>query len=432
MELKSEISKVLDRLTLLHPENICLGLERTFECLNDLGNPQNNLPPTIHVAGTNGKGSTIAFIESALKECGYSISRYTSPEIVKFNERIILNNNEISDEKLLELLLIIEKLNNNKPITFFEITTCAALYAYANNQSKDDFLLLETGMGGRLDSTNVVKNTLISIITSIGLDHETFIGNTVEKIALEKAMIQKEGGISIFAKQISQNVYDVLENVSSDIGVEKSFCYGVDFFVKNYDKKIIVCNGVEYNVRHIGLRGNHQLENLCSALCCMINLKSKGYNICMDKVIIGFEKAHIAGRFEKIDLYEKFGIKNDCYVDGGHNPSAGETIYDNLNKLGVGDKSVHLVCGFLEGKDANGFISKFNTFLKSVSCLDVEHSKYSTAKGELKENLVKNINVQCDIKSYESVKHTLSKIEKNDGDIILFAGSFHLLQKLFK
>ena len=187
--MQKDLNRLLLQLIDLHPKYIDLSLKRILKLLNKLGNPHLNLPPVIHIAGTNGKGSIQSFIKSILVSNGYTCDAYISPHLTKFNERIVLNNKEVSTKKLYQTLQFVKKINNNNPITFFEITTAAAFVLF--EKSNSDFLILETGLGGRLDATNIIPKKLCSIITPISHDHQEFLGNTIIKIT-EKGVLNFE------------------------------------------------------------------------------------------------------------------------------------------------------------------------------------------------------------------------------------------------
>ena len=197
----SKLDNILEKIQKYHPKYIDLKLDRIFRILNDLNNPQLSLPPTIHVAGTNGKGSTISLLRGMLENSGLNVHTYTSPHLVNFNERIRLNGKLIAEEFLTEILTHVDKVNDGKEITFFEITTAAAFLAFST--VKADILLLEVGLGGRLDATNVVPNVIASIITEISFDHEHFLGNKLSSIAKEKSGIIKSGIPVITINQLS-------------------------------------------------------------------------------------------------------------------------------------------------------------------------------------------------------------------------------------
>ncbi|WP_323023079.1 bifunctional folylpolyglutamate synthase/dihydrofolate synthase, partial [Pararhodobacter sp.] len=182
---------ILQRLMALHPKIIDLTLDRVWALLEKLGNPQNDLPPVIHVAGTNGKGSTQAMIRAGLEAAGKTVHAYTSPHLARFHERIRVAGELISEPDLAALLDECEAVNGGTPITFFEITTCAAILAFARTPA--DYLLLEVGLGGRLDATNVVAKPALTVITPVSIDHQQYLGETLAEIAGEKAGILKRG-----------------------------------------------------------------------------------------------------------------------------------------------------------------------------------------------------------------------------------------------
>src|SRR5437667_2312993 len=191
--------RVLARLTQLHPKKIDLSLGRIERLLTALGNPHDALPPAIHLAGTNGKGSTVATLRACLEAAGYRVHVYTSPHLVRFHERIRLAGELIEEEALLALLEECEHANRGEPITFFEITTAAAFLGFARTSA--DIVLLEVGMGGRLDTTNVVRRPAVTAITPVSLDHQVFLGDTIAAIAGEKAGILKPGVTAVIAPQ---------------------------------------------------------------------------------------------------------------------------------------------------------------------------------------------------------------------------------------
>ena len=197
--MSNKLEKLIDQLVKLHPKYIDLSLDRLKILLKKLGNPENNLPPVIHVAGTNGKGSTISYIKNILEQHNYNVHCYISPHLESFEERFIICNKQVKRKKLINTLEYIKKINGKNKITFFEITTAAAFFLFS--KEKADFTILETGLGGRLDATNVVKKTIIDIITPIGIDHQEYLGETIEKITKEKLGIIKEESTVIIGKQ---------------------------------------------------------------------------------------------------------------------------------------------------------------------------------------------------------------------------------------
>ncbi len=203
---------ILDRMMQLHPKVIDLTLDRVWRLLERLGHPERSLPPVIHIAGTNGKGSTQAMIRAGLEGAGKTVHAYTSPHLARFHERIRLAGDLIAEPRLADILAECEAANGSDPITYFEITTCAALLAFA--RTKADFTLLEVGLGGRLDATNVVDRPLLTIITPVSLDHQQYLGDTVPLIAAEKAGIIKRGVPVIVGPQ-TEDALEVIERIAA-------------------------------------------------------------------------------------------------------------------------------------------------------------------------------------------------------------------------
>ena len=261
--MRSKTDNLLNELLKLHPKYIDLSLIRIKKLLYKLGNPHLNLPKTIHIAGTNGKGSIQSFIRNALVLNGYSCDAYISPHLSKFNERIVLNNKNVSTKRLYDTLNFVKEINENQPITFFEITTAAAFVLF--QKSGSDFLVLETGLGGRLDATNVIHKKLCSIITPISFDHEEYLGRTIKKITTEKLGIVKNSDFVLISKQKRE-----VENFIKNKLVKKNnvFYYGTDFKIDkinthNFQFKI---GNIKKIFNKPKLNGAHQVENASVAI----------------------------------------------------------------------------------------------------------------------------------------------------------------------
>ena len=421
-----KVQTVLKRLQKLHPATIDLGLKRTFDLLDKLGNPQNNLPPVLHIAGTNGKGSTLSFIQAMLEDAHLKVHRYTSPELVRFNERYILAGREISDDDLVELLEAVETINAGQPITFFEITTVCAFKAFADVPA--DVVLLETGLGGRLDSTNVVPNTAVNVITSISKDHEAFLGNTPAKIAIEKAGILRPMTPVITAPQLDSDATFALHTYINKIGAFPNM------HMVNWDYEItnngfsVSFNGGTIQCPHPNLIGKHQYENASVAVVACQALRSRGIKITKENCQNGIAKAVHRGRFEHIKTGLASILKNkEIYLDGGHNPSASTAIKTSLEKIGA--KKITLVCGMLEGKDTENFIAPIKDYIDTVYCVPVKHNPFSTAPGQDPHKLVKTFK-ECGIEHATAcidLNTAIEHLKKDINKIILCAGSLHLV-----
>lgn len=339
--MKESLSDLLDQLYGLYFQEIDLSLDRLLVLLEKLGNPHKNLPPTLHVAGTNGKGSTIAFCRSILEATGYNVHAYTSPHLILFNERIRLNGKLIDDDLLYQTLKEIIRINNSNPITFFEATTAAAFVLFSKIPA--DVLLLETGLGGRLDATNVIKSPLVSIITPIALDHQEFLGSTLSKIAFEKSGIIKPGHPVVISKQPAE----VIEVLKNEAALKQSPCY---------------CYEEDWNLDILSpystpsLKGDHQRINAATAL--------KALSLCFplkpEAINKGLQSAKWPGRLECL------GEGNhEIWVDGAHNSGGAEALAQELKKWDLG-KPIIGILGMKERKNAKLFIKTLGPCFKEV------------------------------------------------------------------
>lgn len=345
---------VLERLTALHPKLIDLGLDRTERLLNALGNPEQHLPPVIHVAGTNGKGSTIAFMRAIAEAAGLSVHTYTSPHLVRFHERIVLNGTPIDEEALLAILEECETANDGQPITFFEITTAAAFVAYARNPA--DLLLLETGLGGRFDSTNVIGIPAATVITPVSLDHMQFLGDTVEKIAFEKAGILKPGVPGIVGPQQAA-VLAVIEARAAEIDAPLSIA-GIDWSVlpEGSDAMIYRDDEGEVILPAPYLPGPHQIMNAGAAIAALRNWNPVHFGF--EDFAVGMSTTRWPGRLQRLEngpLTRLVPLGWEIWLDGGHNPAAGAALAETLG--GWDRKPTVLICAMQENKDAAGFVA---------------------------------------------------------------------------
>ncbi|MEO5373279.1 MAG: bifunctional folylpolyglutamate synthase/dihydrofolate synthase [Alphaproteobacteria bacterium] len=348
------IDAVLERLTTLHPKAIDLSLDRVRRLLAALGNPEAGLPPTVHVAGTNGKGSVVAYLRAFLEAAGLRVHAYTSPHLVRFNERIRVAGELIGDDALVALLEEVERVNAGRPITFFEVTTCAAFLAFARTRA--DVVLLETGLGGRLDATNVLKRPALTVLTPISMDHEQYLGGRLESIAAEKAQILKPGVGCVSAKQ-ERAVARIIELRSLEVGAPV-WREGEEWFIRTHQDDRMVFEGRfgSLSLPLPGLFGTHQVRNAGLAIAAVERLSM--LEVPGQAIAAGLTAVTWPGRLQRlrqgplVDLLPGDGW--ELWLDGGHNPAAG----DMLGKLGRTwkDKPLHLVIGMLDTKDARGFI----------------------------------------------------------------------------
>ena len=343
---------VLERLTALHPKLIDLGLDRTERLLAALGHPERALPPVIHVAGTNGKGSTIAFMQAIAQAAGLRVHVYTSPHLVKFNERIVLDGTPIGDEALLAILEECEAANGGAPVTFFEITTAAAFVAFS--RAPADLLLLETGLGGRFDSTNVLQDPAVTAITPVSMDHMSFLGDTLAKIAFEKAGILKPGVPCIVAPQAPEAL-QVIDARAQEIDVPLSIA-GIDWASGPAAGGMIFQDEEgEIHLPEPSLIGAHQSLNAGMGIAALRCWKPGFWGL--EDLSEGVSTASWPGRLQHLAsgaLANRLPAGWQLWLDGGHNPAAGTALAETIT--GWPDGPVTLVVAMQENKDAAGFL----------------------------------------------------------------------------
>ena len=354
---------ILERMMALHPKIIDLTLDRVWRLLDALGNPQNDMPPVIHLAGTNGKGSTQAMIRAGLEAAGKRVHAYTSPHLARFHERIRLEGTLISEDHLTEVLDECYAANNGEQITYFEITTCAAILAMARTPA--DFTLLETGLGGRLDCTNVVAKPALTIITPISIDHEQYLGNTLAKIAGEKAGILKRGVPCVVGPQPDEAM-QVIETTASRLGTTL-IAQGQHWHVSTERGRLIFQD--ETGLRDLplpNLPGAHQIENAGAALATLRHLEM-GDAALEAAMTSAFWPARMQ-RLATGPLVEA-APEAELWLDGGHNPAAGLVLGAHL--AGLAKRPTHLICGMLNTKDIAGYLAPLAAEAESLTALSI-------------------------------------------------------------
>ena len=356
---------VLARMMALHPKIIDLTLDRMWRLLDALGNPQNDLPPVIHIAGTNGKGSTQAMIRAGLESAGHRVHAYTSPHLARFHERIRLAGTLISEPDLTALLDECYAANGGANITYFEITTCAALLAFA--RSPADYTLLEVGLGGRLDATNVVKSPELTIITPVSMDHEAFLGDTLAAIAGEKAGIIKRGVPCIVGPQ-DETGLDVIESRAAQLGAPL-LAYGQHWHASpERDGMIYQDETGLLDLPRPVLSGDHQIQNAGMALAALRHLGC-GEDACLAAVTQTEWPARMQ-RLRSGPLTQMAAASGaELCLDGGHNPAAGNALASVLRALPK--RSTHLICGMLNTKDVQGYLAPLAEVADSLIAVSI-------------------------------------------------------------
>jgi dihydrofolate synthase/folylpolyglutamate synthase len=354
---------ILQRMMSLHPKIIDLTLDRVWRLLARLGHPERDLPPVIHIAGTNGKGSVQAMIRAGLEASGARVHAYTSPHLARFHERIRLAGRLIEEEALREVLDECERANAGAPITYFEITTCAALLAFARTPA--DYTLLEVGLGGRLDATNVVERPRLTVITPVDLDHQQYLGETLAEIAGEKAGIIKRGVPSIVGRQHDEAL-EVIEARAERLGA-RVCAYGQHWHVaEEHGRMVFQDERGLIDLPLPNLIGRHQVENAGIALAALREL-GLGERECEAAVT----RAEWPARLQRLrhgPLVEAAGAA-ELWLDGGHNPAAGVALAEALSRLPA--KPLQLVCGMLRTKDAAGYMRPLAALAEALHAVEI-------------------------------------------------------------
>lgn len=407
---------ILQRMMALHPKIIDLTLDRVWRLLEKGGNPQDRLPPVIHVAGTNGKGSTQAMIRAGLEAEGKKVHAYTSPHLARFHERIRVAGELISEAVLTEVLDRAYKANGSDPITYFEITTVAALMAFAETQA--DYTLLEVGLGGRLDATNVIAKPALTIITPVDLDHQQYLGDTLAEIAGEKAGIIKRGVPCVVGPQLDEGL-EVIERVAARNSAPV-YAYGQQYHVGTERGRLIYQD--ERGLLDLplpNLPGPHQIQNAGGAIAAL-RVLGFGEEACEAAVTKAFWPARMqlmkSGRL--VDLAKPA----ELWLDGGHNPHAGRALAETLSALP--DRPIHLICGMLNTKDIGGYLRPLGTIAKSLTALSIP-GEMNTLPAEVTAEEARKAGFEATTAA--SVDDAITAITaKNPKARILICGSLYL------
>ena len=371
--------QILDRLLKLHPKIIDLVLDRVWRLLKALDNPQDRLPPVVHLAGTNGKGSTLAMLRAGLEGAGASVHAYTSPHLVRFHERIRLAGTLIGEPELASLLEECEAANGETPITFFEITTAAALLAFARVPA--DWVLLETGLGGRLDATNVVARPALTVITPVSLDHQQYLGETLAEIAGEKAGILKRGVTCVVGPQPDEAL-EAIQEQAYRVGAPL-LVHGEHWVVRTEHGRLVYEDDEGLlDLDPPRLRGAHQIVNAGTAVAA---LRALGQDeIACQAALTGAEWPARMQRLVRGPLVESLPRGVELWLDGGHNAAAGEALAGVLdNWHGTAPAPVHVILGMLETKSAADFLRPLGPRVADVQTVAIPGAEASFSAIEL-------------------------------------------------
>ena len=413
-----KLQKLISKLQQKHPKKIDLTLNRTFDLLKKLGNPQDKLKNVISVVGTNSKYSICQSLKAIFNQSGYKCNLYLSPHLQSYTERFIYNDNEISEEELINLLEDIEKVLGENQATLFELLTCA--YLKYCEQFKQNISILESGLMHHYDSTNVFNKNLASIIGPIGLDHLQWIKNkTIDGVIYEKTAKLLNSNIFVNKqenKEITSKIEKALKNNQSN-----KYFFGKDFNILRAENGFIQYEDHKSSIilPEPNVLGDHQLENISTSIAAAREL----FNIKDQDIKTAITKIELKGRLQEIKsgkLKDLVG-SNRLICDGGHNINAAKAI---ANWVKQQNQDVHLIVGMMKDKDHQGFIDCFKDKVKSITLIDIPNQEGSISKEEFK-NKLNGINKTINL--CKNIKESIQSINKYQNEICLVSGSLYLI-----
>ncbi len=430
----SSIDATLARLLALHPKLIDLSLDRIERLLARLGHPERALPPVIHVAGTNGKGSTVAFMRAILEASGRSVHVYTSPHLVRFNERFRIGapggGHLASDDMLDAALAECERANAGEPITVFEITTASGFVLFSRHPA--DVLLLEVGLGGRLDATNVVERPLASVITPVSLDHADYLGDTIESIAAEKAGILKKRVPGIVAAQ-PKEALSVIEAAAAR--VRAPLYVAGEHWVVSEERGRLVYQDDDglLDLPAPRLIGRHQFMNAGTAIAA---LRRTGLGLPPSAYEAGLLKADWPARMQRLSQGKLAALAppgSELWLDGGHNPDGGHAIAAALGDIEERvSRPLVVIAGMLSTKDCGGFLRNFSEIARLLFAVPIPHQVKSMSAGDLRDAAM-HVGIPArDAPSVEAALEDIAKLALDPAPRILITGSLYLAGEVLK
>lgn len=425
---------LLAEMMLLHPKLIDLSLGRVHRLLAKLGHPENKLPPVVHIAGTNGKGSVTAYLKAMIEASGKRVHAYTSPHLVRFHERIVLAGGSglaraIDEDALVDVLMRVRAVNDGDDITQFEITTAAAFLAFSETPA--DVVLLEVGLGGRLDATNVIAKPALTIITPISMDHAEKLGPTLRQIATEKAGILKNGTIGIVSQQ-TEEVLQVIEDRARKVGASL-LINGQDYDAYEQSGRLVVqLNEELLDLPLPALAGRHQITNAGTAVAAAVTLQRLLPSLNIDEAAIarGLRTVEWPARMQQLTsgpLLKILGPQSELWLDGGHNPAAGDMLADTL--AGFEEKApkpVYLVVGMMGQKDALGFLAPFRGLVRGIYTVPIPGAHETPHSQEKLAEVAQSAGLQAiDCESVVSALETIAALPQG-AKRVLICGSLYL------
>ena len=422
---------LLAALKQLHPKLIDLSLGRIERLLGKLGDPHLKLPPVVHIAGTNGKGSVTAYLKAMFEAAGQRVHVYTSPHLVRFHERIVVAGacgtiaQPIGEADLVDVLMRTQAVNDGDDITQFEITTAAAFLGFSEHPA--DVLLLEVGLGGRLDATNVIAKPRLCILTPVSMDHAEKLGSTLGAIAAEKAGILKRGVTAVVSVQEAEAAI-VIADVAHRIGA-RLISWGQDYDAYAQRGRLVVQRGEDLlDLPLPALLGRHQIVNAGTAVAAALDLSDLG----LDEAAIeaGLTKVRWPARMQRLDhgpLPSVLKPGSELWLDGGHNPAAGQVLAQTLADLEErSPRPLHLICGMMGLKDAVGFLAPFRGLARDVTTVPIPGAHETPHAPETLAQAARAAGLKAEVST--SVEAALRRLDKDHpgGKRILICGSLYL------
>mgnify|MGYP001329194754 FL=1 len=413
-----KLQKIVNRLQKLHPKEIDLSLDRIKFLCKKLGNPQDEIN-CIQVCGTNGKGSTISFLRSILKEANIKCNIYTSPHVVRINERFVYNDEIINDDDLSDLLNEIEEINNGQPLTYFEALTAA--FFHGCKKYKQNLVIAEFGLFGRGDAVNILKKNLCNIVTSCSEDHLDWLpknDRTIERIIFEKTSSLLNSNI-IVAKQNSNKIVEYIKkNISNNSANKYYFKENYNFVLKENDFFYYEDKYGSLKIPKPNLNGQFQIENASTAIATLRILEDIKIND--QNIINGIQKAYNVARLEEIKTGKlKDLVKNNRLIlDSSHNPGGAKVLNEYLQTL---DCNKHIIIGMMANKDHEKYISYFKN-ITSLTTIDIPNQPNAIGGKELKDKFKNIPNVQYK----KNIKEAIQSIALKENDLLLITGSLYL------
>lgn len=435
--LEKRLEDILNSLYWFHSKEIDYSLDRLEDFLQKLDNPHLKLPPVIHAAGTNGKGSTLAALRSLLEASGKKVHVYTSPHLVHPTERVRLAGDPISTKILIDILEECIAVNGNAPITFFEIFTAAVFLIMSRIPA--DYVLLETGMGGRLDATNIIPNPICTIITTISKDHSEFLGSTLDKIAFEKAGIMKAGVPCVIGHQtteaINTNVIDVFHKQSQSLSpVSPTFHHGSDFKIETDNKgSKFIWQDESFAIAPLNLEGPHQKFNVASAIAAYRIIMGQKFDadiLSPDNNKNPLGTIFWPGRLQKItdgSLYNIIKPNQELWIDGGHNDSAGKFLAEQADLWNTDRRPLVLIIAMVKRKNVAEFIAPLLSKASQIICTQIPDEPESYKAEDLYEQ-IKSLNY-TNLSYVETIESALKMVDDPNARI-LATGSLYFMGAL--